>query len=171
MKAIKRFTITIAAAALFAVPAQGASAAISAGERPLAQEMEHGVAQPSVEQGVSTSPGSTEPEAVESVPTPVDQGIGTSPGATEPAVTPGSAVEEQQAEEEDQDGYDDQACLELAQKMVSAEESAGLAYALNELFGGAVFEQWQINALTAYNDARVEGENSDCSLSEGETVE
>ena len=80
---IKRITITIAAAALFAVPAQSASAALDF-ERPNAQEMDHGVQQPSY--GGTTTPSSetNEPEATESIPTPAEQGVSTSPGVVAP---------------------------------------------------------------------------------------
>ena len=146
---IKRITITIAAAALFAVPAQSASAAISGPERPLAQEMEHGV-QPGVDSGVGTSPGAAVPEeSVESsTATPVDQGIGTSPGAAEPANEPELPVYEAQQEEQEEPepGSDEAVCnslaagVQLALDMVYMFES--IAGAIPDLANGEAIEQW-----------------------------
>jgi hypothetical protein len=135
---IKRITITIAAAALFAVPAQSASAAIDV-ERPNAQEMEHGIAPPSYGGGTSTPPSSetTEPEAVESVPAPSEQGRSPQPGLapeTEPVIEPESPETAQQNEPEADDA-DGPTCDQLARQSDLADAFAEVGLALGNALG------------------------------------
>ena len=169
---IYRFTLAAIAAVFFGVAAQSANAAISAGERPLAQEMEHGIAQPSYDGGTTTPPSSeTEPEAVESVPAPVEQGISTSPGVapvTEPELP---AYESNEKDEEgSEEGSNEAVCESAAEAvqwgldMVSMLES--VARAVPDLAASERIEQ-----LTDYVASAIEAEYEFGCYSDGETAE
>jgi hypothetical protein len=128
----KRIIISIAAAALIAVPAQSASAAISKPVGPVAQEMDHGVA-PTFDHGVGTSPGTSAPEATESVPTPSEQGISTSPGTVEPVTEPSDP----EATAGDKDGESfGESCSELADEKAQTVGEASMIRQLGNALGG-----------------------------------
>ena len=138
---IKRITITIAAAALFAVPAQSASAALSV-ERPNAQEMDHGVSQATTgnDYGTATPPASetTEPEATESIPTPADQGVSTSPGVVAPVTEPTEPSGPEATDGEgDEEGQEDEgpSCGELADEIDTAVKMGQFAFAIGSILG------------------------------------
>jgi hypothetical protein len=137
---IYRLTLAAIAAIFFGVAAQSANAAISAGERPNAQEMEHGVSQATTgnDYGTSTPSASetTEPEATESIPTPADQGVSTSPGAVEPVTEPDLPESpEAQQEEPDADATDGPTCEQLARQSELADAFADVGLALGNALG------------------------------------
>jgi len=107
---IKRFTSALAVAAFLASTAPSASAEEL---RPAAgfatsPSMDQAVAGPATEQGVGTSPSSTEPLATE--PVPAEQGFGSSPGVVEP-VAPSPPAGQPTPTQKDKEG-DDQATEE-----------------------------------------------------------
>jgi hypothetical protein len=161
---IKRITITIAAAALFVVPAQSASAAIDV-ERPNAQEMEHGIAQPSY--GGTTTPPSSEtiePETTESIPTPAEQGISTSPGVA-PEVTepPADDFEPYQAagDEKDEEEDDGPSCGELADQKDEALALGRAAFKIGTALGGFGGLAFEIEDVYNGDVAQIEREMSE----------
>ena len=134
---IYRFTLAAIAAVFFGVAAQSANAALTPPERPLAQEMEHGV-QPSYQGGSGGSQPADEqtPEAVESVPTPAEQGVSTSPGTVEPVAEPDPPESpEAQQEQPDEDAGDGPTCEQLARQSDLADAFAEVGLALGNALG------------------------------------
>jgi hypothetical protein len=138
---IYRLTLAAIAAIFFGIAAQSANAGLTGPERPMAQEMDHGVSQATTgnDYGTAMPPASegTEPEAVESVPIPSEQGVSSSPGvapATDPVTEPGSPEAAQQ-EEPEADATDGPTCEQLARQSELADAFAEVGLALGNALG------------------------------------
>jgi hypothetical protein len=172
----KRIIISVAAAALIAVPAQSASAAISKPVGPVEQEMEHGVVQPSFESGYGTSPGisspdaiepeATESEATESISSEGEQGVSTSPGATDPATEP-SGPEATEKTEGHATGASEEECK---QRAADIDGYLGLAAESWKAGDYMYAVEWAVSAV----DTKIQGEKRGCVFTnseEGESAE
>jgi hypothetical protein len=177
---IYRLTLAAIAAVFFGIAAQSANAAISLPDRPMAQEMDHGLQQNygGGSSSTSTPPASdsTEATATESIPSPSEQGISTSPGvapATEPITEPVAPGQEtQQAEQEDDRSEADCAALNdhINAALAMAEMFGALAGAFEGAEGGPLTDKAKSWAEEAEISTDMEYEDG-CNSAGGETAE